>query len=101
MYSSEFLKKLTCTWNCAPWCIIPKVVHNVANGAQMPFFSYEMVQKYPPEVQTDRQRCISSAQSASCKGGLKMDRFSGVDSVVGHVRKINVSIKCGKRKKNY
>ena len=28
---------------CAPWCIIPKVVHNAANGTQMSLFSYVMV----------------------------------------------------------
>ncbi len=36
-------------------CLPILLVHNAANGAQMPFFSYEMVHKCPWGVQTDRQ----------------------------------------------
>ncbi len=31
--------KVAHKWNCAQWCIIPKVLDNAANGAQMPLLS--------------------------------------------------------------
>ena len=52
-------KKLT--WNCAPWCITPKVVHNhdnAPNGAQMPHRRIKWCTNAPQDVQTHNQTAI-------------------------------------------
>ncbi len=77
-------RKRWSTWNCAPWCIITKVVHNAAYGAQMPLFSYEMVHKCPPDRQNVMHKSPPRVPSGQLDSLTFLRHFPWLSLTLGH-----------------